>query len=117
MSRPRLVYDDDCGFCTRAAKAVERNDGIEIVPFSAVSGDLVERLPPDWRNCAHLVTDDRVYSCGAAMEEAAVRAGLVPAGLVLTLRRLPGHDRVLESGYSVVARNRPFFGRVTRRLF
>lgn len=115
MAPPRLVYDDDCGFCTRAAEAVERVDGIELVPFSAVTGELLERLPPHWRDCAHLVTDDRVYSCGAAMEEAAVRAGLVPPGLIHALRKVPGHDLALETGYGLVASHRPLVGRLTRR--
>ncbi|MDX1744619.1 MAG: DCC1-like thiol-disulfide oxidoreductase family protein [Halobacteriales archaeon] len=115
MARSRLVYDDDCGFCTRAAETIGRRSTIELVPFSAVTDDLRTALPPNWRECAHLVTDDRIYSCGAAMEEAAARAGIVSPRLVRALRRVPGHDAVLETGYRLIAANRPLVSRVTRR--
>jgi len=38
MARDRLVYDDDCGFCTYAALwVVERGADVELVAFSELS--------------------------------------------------------------------------------
>ena len=67
-----LIYDDDCGFCTQSALFLEQHADIELVPFSKVSDDELEFLESNWRDCAHLVTDDTVYSCGEAMERAFV---------------------------------------------
>lgn len=108
---PRLVYDDDCRFCTRAARFVARHGVVELVPFSAVTPDQRARLPEDWESCAHLLTDDAVYSCGAAMERAFELTGLPPAAVLPAARRLPGWTRLREAGYRTVADNR---GRLSR---
>jgi predicted DCC family thiol-disulfide oxidoreductase YuxK len=117
MTTPRLVYDDDCGFCTRSAIYAARNSDVEAVPFSEVGDDLAKRLPENWRECAHLVVDGTVFSCGEAMERAYELTGRPPSRLLPYLRSLPGHDVALEAGYRFVADHRPFFSRVTRRLF
>ena len=46
---PTLVYDDDCGFCTRAAAFVARHGTVELVGFAELSPSLRERL----RGTAH----------------------------------------------------------------
>jgi hypothetical protein len=69
------------------------------------------RLPADWRECAHLLTDDAVYSCGEAMVRAYELTGEPPARLVPLARRLPGYDRAQEGAYRFVAAHRDWFGR------
>ncbi|PSP73649.1 DUF393 domain-containing protein [Halobacteriales archaeon QS_3_64_16] len=112
MEPPRLVYDDDCGFCTWSAAFVARHDEVELVGFSELTADQRARLPADYEQCAHLLTDRRVYSCGEAMEEAFARTDLAPADLVPLLRKLPGHANRREKGYRWVANNRDHFGKV-----
>lgn len=112
--RPILLFDDDCGVCTDAARWVAERDAVELVGFSDVSDDVVERLPAEWRSCAHLITDDSVYSCGEAMERAFLLTdhwGTRPVGVA---RRLPGYARIREVGYRIFASNRPAVARLRR---
>jgi predicted DCC family thiol-disulfide oxidoreductase YuxK len=112
---PRLVYDDDCGFCTWAAYYLVDHGEFELVAFSDLSPDQRARLPADWESCAHLLTDDAVYSCGAAMTEAFARTSLPGAGAERALRRLPGYATAREGVYRAIADNRSFFGRFLHR--
>ena len=107
-----LVYDDDCGFCTRAARFVARHGSVELVGFSDQTPSLREVLPPDYRECAHLVTSEGVYSCGEAMTRSLAKTQLVPPGVFATLRRVPGYRPLRERCYRWVARNRGLLGRV-----
>lgn len=116
MAPPRLVYDDDCGFCTWSAEFVARHGDVELVGFSRLTPDQRARLPADYENCAHLLTDRRVYSCGEAMEEAFRRTDLTTAALVPLLRRLPGHAARRENTYRWIADNRDLFGTILRKL-
>lgn len=112
MSRGRLVYDDDCGFCTWAAVlVVDHGADLELVGFSELSPADRERLPPRWERCAHLLTERGRYSCGEAMTRAYERTDLPLAWLLPTLRRVPGFGLVREVCYRVVAGNRDWFGR------
>lgn len=112
MARPRLVYDDDCGFCTWSAEFVARHGEFTLIGFSDLSADQRDQLPSSYEECAHLLTDSRVYSCGEAMEEAFARTDLTSAALVPLLRRTPGHARVREAVYQWIADNRDHFGTV-----
>ena len=116
MALPRLVYDDDCGFCTWSAEFVSRYSELELVGFSELTADQRARLPADYEQCAHLLTDRRVYSCGEAMEEAFARTDLAPADLVPLLREIPGHAKRREKGYRWVANNRDHFGSALRKV-
>ena len=69
---PRFVYDDDCGFCTWWAEFFAEHANLRLVGFSDIDGELLDRLPDEYEDCAHLVTDDELHSCGAAIEEALV---------------------------------------------
>lgn len=109
---PRLVYDDDCGFCAWSAEFVARHGEFELVGFSALTADQRARLPENYEQCAHLLTDRRVYSCGEAMEEAFARTDLPPSAVVPVLRQVPGHADRRERGYRWVADNRDLFGKV-----
>ncbi|MFB6360985.1 MAG: DCC1-like thiol-disulfide oxidoreductase family protein, partial [Halobacteriales archaeon] len=103
MPRDRLVYDDDCGFCTYAAFwVVEHGADLELVAFSELSAADRERLPPNWRRCAHLLTEEGRFSCGEAMTRAYERSAGPFAGWLPYLRRVPGFAVVRELGYRVV---------------
>ena len=61
-----LVYDGECGFCKWWADYFARRTPLETVPYAELTDDLRERLPEDYEDCSHLVTDDAVYSCGTS---------------------------------------------------
>lgn len=112
MMQPQLVYDDDCGFCTWSAEFVARHGEFTLIGFSDLSAEQQDRLPSNYDECAHLLTDDRVYSCGEAMEEAFARTKLTAAAVVPLLRRMPGHARIRKSVYRWIANNRDHLGTV-----
>ncbi len=112
---PRLVYDDDCGFCTWCAEYAAERGEFELVGFSDLSPDQLARLPEDYEECAHLLTQDRVYSCGAALEEAMARLESPSRYAALLFRQVPEHETLRERGYRFVADNRVTFGKVARR--
>lgn len=110
--QPTLVYDDDCGFCTRAARFVARHGSVRLVGFSELSPSLRARLPADYESCAHFVTDGAVYSCGEAIERALATTELAPAALFAGLRAVPGYPATRERLYRAVADNRETVGRL-----
>ena len=112
MTRSTLVYDDDCGVCTRAALFIDRHADVEIVGFSELTDALRARLPEGFERCAHFVTDEGVYSCGEAMERAYEQTDLPPSTLLPLLRRIPGYAAVRGRAYRVVANNRPLISRL-----
>ena len=113
-SAPTLVYDDECGFCTWSADLIADRSDIRTVGFSELDDGLRERLPDDYEACVHLVTDDEVYSCGAAMERAFVRSDLGDdlRPVVRFARNFGEYERLRERGYRWVADNRDLFGSV-----
>lgn len=114
-SPPRLVYDDDCGFCTWCADYADRRGTFEIVGFSELTADQRARLPADYEDCVYLLTDDEVYSCGAAVEETLARLNAPERGTVALFRSLPGHDRARDALYHWGAERRGVWGRALSR--
>lgn len=112
MTPPTLVYDDDCGICTRAARFIDRHAAVEIVGFSDLTEELRSRLPGEYERCAPFVGEETVYSCGEAMERAYEHTGLPPSRLLPLFRRLPGYGPLRERVYRIVANNRPLIGRL-----
>ena len=116
MLEPTLVYDDDCGFCTWWADYVDERTDLRIVGFSDLPDypAVRKRLPEYYEDCSHLVTEDRIYSCGASLEEALRRydeGGPVDDALGF-LRNFRDYERVREWTYRHVADNRDTWGRV-----
>ncbi|MFC7154719.1 DCC1-like thiol-disulfide oxidoreductase family protein [Halomarina halobia] len=110
---PKLVYDDDCRFCTWSATfAVRRGDVIPVRLSrvergeSRLSDEERERLPEGFEECAQLLTDDAVFSCGAAVERSLVIAGLLPAGVVDVLNRFGAYERLREAVYHLASDQR-----------
>lgn len=114
---PTLVYDGDCGFCTEAALYIAECANVQLIPFSSVPADLVERLPEDWRECAHFVTEDSIYSCGEAMERAYELTDGPFSWLTEYLRCIPGYGILREGVYSWIAENRTLVSKITGFIF
>ena len=112
---PRLVYDDDCGFCTWCAEYAAERGEFELVGFADLTADQRARLPDDYEECAHLLTMEEVYSCGEAIEETLARVETPSRFLARAFRRLPGSERIRESLYREVADRRALFGQVASR--
>ena len=114
MSDAVFVYDDDCGFCTWWADKFADRAGLPVVGYAEIGSDLRERLPDDYTECSHLVTDERVYSCGASVEEALLRTGLGSSARPLAdrLERVDAFRSVREGAYRAVADRRGLWGRL-----
>lgn len=112
MARPRMVYDDDCGFCTWCARQGVRFGDVEAVGFSELSPDQRARLPTDWRDSAHLLTDDDVYSGGAAIQGVVVRTSTLFVALFWLFEKIPGYDRFRERLYRWGANRRDWWGNI-----
>ena len=111
MATPRLVYDDDCGFCKWSVRWALRFGEFEPVGFDELTPDQKARLPDDYESCMHLLTDEAVYSCGEGFEQVVARWGRPCSAAVGLCRRLPGWVRFREGGYRWVADRRAVWGR------
>ncbi|MDS0294167.1 DCC1-like thiol-disulfide oxidoreductase family protein [Halogeometricum luteum] len=113
MTRPTLVYDDDCGFCTWCAEWLDDNADVRIVGFSELDDSLRERLPPSYENCAHLLVGEERYSCGASIEESLLRTeyGRFARPLVSKLREYGAYRNAREWAYRRGADNRDILGK------
>lgn len=112
VSNPVLVFDDACGFCTWWADFVDARSPITVVGFSQLGKDERDRLPSTYEECAHLLTEAGVYSCGAAVEAALFRLDVVPQSLTQPgpIRQHPFYEGVRERVYQWVAANRDRLG-------
>jgi predicted DCC family thiol-disulfide oxidoreductase YuxK len=112
MSDATLVYDDDCGFCTWWAQFLADRSDITLIGFSELDEGTIKRLPADYEECAHLLVDGSVYSCGESIEQAFVESDLgqdfQPA--VDFFRGFDEYDTLRERAYREVADRRDFFG-------
>lgn len=116
---PTLVFDDDCGFCTWWAEFLAERGEFDLVGFSELDDhpDLRVRVPDDYEDCSHFVTEDAVYSCGASIEAAFLRTDLgepvrSPAEF---LGAFSEYQRLREGVYDWVADNRALLGRVVSK--
>ncbi len=112
-----FAYDDDCGFCSWWADFFADRTDLRIVGFSELSEAEFERLPEEYEDCSHLVTDEAVYSCGAGIEQALARADLPPGSRDLFdfLRQFEDYERFRERLYHEVADRRDLFGQFVSR--
>jgi predicted DCC family thiol-disulfide oxidoreductase YuxK len=95
---PTLVYDADCDVCTWWAHRLGDRSDLRVVGRSEAPDAVRDRLPGGC--CAALVTDDAVYACGAAVEEAAARAAGEPVrSAVDGLRLFADYERARERTY------------------
>lgn len=115
MTRPRLIYDDDCGFCTWCARVGVDYADVDAVGFADLTSADKARLPPAWRHSAHLLADDAVYSGGEAIEQVLVRMHPALPPVFAALGTLPGYAWLRESLYRWGADRRAWWGKVVRR--
>lgn len=108
----KLVYDDECRFCTWSAAFAVRRSDLEPVGMAWLTDEESERLPHDYEECAQLLTDDAVYSCGEAMEEALIRADVLPEDLVESFRNYAGYIGLREGLYHFVSNHTALWANV-----
>ena len=103
---PTLVYDGDCGFCTRCAHwlAVRATD-VEVVPWQTLDLAEVGLTERQVREAAYWVDDGVVDGAEGAIARSLLACGRGDAVLGRILL-LPGVRRVAAAGYRLVARNR-----------
>lgn len=118
MSDTTLVYDDDCGFCTRWAEFFDDRTDVRIVGFSELDPALRARLPDEYEDCSHFVTDGAVYSCGASVEQVLLRTapGSFARPAVELLRRVDAYRTLREWAYRRGADNRAFLGTLLSKV-
>lgn len=109
---PRLVYDDQCGFCTWCTEFALRRGDFAAVGFSELTPDQRARLPRDYETMAHLLTDDAVYSGGAAVEQALARIYPLLDPVFDALRSIPGYAWLREKLYRFGADRRDVLGKL-----
>jgi predicted DCC family thiol-disulfide oxidoreductase YuxK len=107
-----FVYDDDCGFCSWWASFVAEYTDLGIAGFSALTDAERERLPENYEECAHLLTDEGVRSCGAAIEAVLERVGVLPSRLRLLLGQTADYGPLRERLYRAAADRRDVWGRL-----
>ena len=117
MSEDAFVYDDDCGFCTWWADYFVQRTDLEAIGCAELTDAQRARLPDDCESCAHLLTDEAVYSCGAAIEQSFVRADLPPGSgdIVKFLGQFEDYERLRERLYREVADRRELWGQWVSR--
>lgn len=106
--RPVLVFDGDCGFCTRSVRFAERRIPVdaEIVPFQAADlealGTTVEQTT---REIVWVEVDGRTYGGAQAAAKLLIAAGgpWRPLGL---LGRVPPFRWIAHALYRGIAANR-----------
>jgi predicted DCC family thiol-disulfide oxidoreductase YuxK len=108
-----LLWDGDCGLCRRTASWVKRHDNHErfrIVPYQeAPSPPMSPGLHAACGRAMHIVkSDGTVLRAGRA---SLFILELIGWGWVARLLTLPPFIWIVELGYRIVARNRPFFAR------
>jgi len=107
MARGRLVFDGQCGFCTRAAgwlRRIDRRQRVEILPLQAPGAP--ESVGVTEAECLVSLRwqgEDGVRLSGAAAANAALACAL-GSRVPVVLYRLS--SRVQERGYVWVAANR-----------
>ena len=110
METATLVYDDDCGFCSWVAAFVAERSDMGIVGFSELTDEERERLPEDYEDCVHLLTEEGVYSCGEATEMALERAGVLPGEARTFLNQFADYGPLRERLYREAADRRDVWG-------
>ena len=105
------MYDDECGFCTWFVEWALRHGEFEPVGFAELSPEQRARLPDDYEECMHLLTDDAVYSCGTAAERIIELSTSGAAPLLRVLRRVPGYPDSRDALYRWLADYRDVWGR------
>ena len=106
-----MLWDGECGMCSRAARWIERHDNagrFRVVPYQdAPAPPMTPRLRRACARAVQVVTDDgRVLSAGRASLFVLEHLGRRRLARSLSI---PPLIWAVEAGYWLVARNRRFF--------
>ncbi|WP_227134175.1 thiol-disulfide oxidoreductase DCC family protein [Halorubellus salinus] len=114
MTRPTIVYDDDCGFCTWSAEYADAHGNFHLLGFSKLTPEERARLPDDYEDCMHVFDGDDTYSCGEAAEFVASRLSTAEGTAARVFQSLPEGARrhVRDPTYRFIADHRDWFGKV-----
>lgn len=108
VQRPALVFDGDCGFCTRSAGVARRvlPAGFAVVPWQEVDLAAVGTTAARARQEVLWVPRTGEVVGGAGAVAAALRAAGSGWPLLGRLLQLPLVDRLADAVYRAVAANR-----------
>jgi predicted DCC family thiol-disulfide oxidoreductase YuxK len=112
--RLTVLFDADCGFCSRTAEVLRRLDRRRALELVAVQRAhlVLPDAPPEARllETIHVRDGGASWATGGAawVQVAAAVPWLRPLSLVA---KLPLFDRLVEPAYRLVARNRHLLGR------
>lgn len=112
-----VLYDADCGFCTRGVDFIlsrDREGAITAAPISSPAGDrLLRDLSPEQRLASWHVVDERGRRWSAGRAAAPVLRRL--HGLQWLAPVAEAFPGPVELAYRLVARNRRALGRLTKK--
>ena len=117
-AKPLLVYEGGCTFCEYSVRHWRRltGDAVEYRPYQEVSGLFPDLSLDDFRHAIRYVaTDGRIYSAA----HAAYRTLAHVPGRQIWLRlylALPPFAWLAETGYRLIAKQRPLAHRIARLL-
>jgi predicted DCC family thiol-disulfide oxidoreductase YuxK len=115
VSKPLLVYDDDCDFCRYWIAQWQHitQDRIDYAPYQEVAQQFPEISLSAFQSSVQLILENGQVFSGA---EAVLRA-LNNRLLLWCYYNLPGFEPFSEAVYRFVAQHRPFFSVMTRWLW
>jgi len=105
--RPRLLYDADCGFCTRVARLipwlrlrvdVNSIQSVDLAAFGVSPERATVEMP--------LVRVDGSVVYGYEAVAAALATGVLPLRVIARLLTVPAFSRVFKRMYAWVAKHR-----------
>jgi len=103
-----LVFDGDCGFCTRSValmpKSIARTT--EVVPYQRADLASLGLTAEQCAEAVQWVADDGSHASGATACARALQVGSLPLRIIGTLLLLPPLSWLSAALYRVVAANR-----------
>jgi predicted DCC family thiol-disulfide oxidoreductase YuxK len=118
-SRPRLVYDGDCGFCGYWARYWQKltGDGVDYKTYQEVALQYPAIPVADFQRAVQYIAPDGQHA-SAAEASFLTLSNARGKGFWLTLyRRLPGFAFISELAYAFIAAHRSAFYRISLFLW
>jgi predicted DCC family thiol-disulfide oxidoreductase YuxK len=117
LTRPTLVFDGDCAFCTSCARLLERiAPAVQVVPWQLTDLERLGISPQQAQEAVQWADGEGPVRSG----HEAIAAALITAGplwrIVGRALLLPGISWLAARGYRLVAANRSRISRLFRRL-
>jgi len=114
--KPVLIYDGDCEFCrlwVARCRSIVRG-AVDCHPAQQVGENYPQISAEQFESSVYLIDPDgRAYSGAEAVFKALAYASK-GKWLLAAYEKVPGVAPLSEWGYKQVAKNRKFFGRLTR---